>query len=76
MMIRICRVCGHGFAAHSWGGQCSGQKPFGRMVCKCPGYTPRTLRSCWNVWAPDGLCPLPMFTRICVFAGVIQEDRP
>lgn len=75
MMIPICRICGHGFASHSWSGQCSGEKPFGRMVCKCAGYKPRTLRTCWNVWAPAGSCPLPMFVTICILLGVIEQPK-
>lgn len=73
MMIPPCRVCGHGWAGHSWSGQCAGDKTFGPIVCKCPGYKPRTMRTCWNVWAPEGSCPLPMFVRICVLLGVIEQ---
>lgn len=76
MIVPICRVCRHGFASHSWGGQCSGEKPFGRIVCKCPGYEPRKLRTCCNVWAPDGVCPLPMFVTICLVLGVIEAPAP
>lgn len=73
-MIPICLTCGHGFASHSWSGQCSGDKPFGHIVCKCPGYKPRRLRNCWNVYAPAGLCPLPMFVTICLLLGVIEQE--
>ena len=32
------------------------------------------LRTCWNVWAPDGVCPLPMFVTICILLGVIEQE--
>jgi hypothetical protein len=32
------------------------------------------LRTCWNVWGPDGVCPLPMFVRICVLRSIIERE--
>lgn len=39
-MIHSCSICGHAFAAHSWSGQCAGDKVFGPIVCHCPGWRP------------------------------------
>lgn len=38
MTSRPCRLCGHAWAAHSWSGQCKGDKVFGPIVCHCPGW--------------------------------------